>query len=432
MTDVRPFRGLRYDPGRVELARVLVPPYDVVTPRERIEFWERDPYNAIRLELTRDPGEEASTDYASVAETLGRWRGDGVLRADAEPAFYALRQRFVAPLHAGEGREGASLERVGFFGALRLEDYAVRIVRPHERTMSGPKADRLKLLRATRANLSPIFLLYEDREQALAATLEAAFEGETLAARDAAGTLHELAPLTAPESIAVLRSFLAEHPVVIADGHHRYETALAYRAEQRAASGSGPASAAGEAPWERTLAYFANAHAPGSLLLPIHRVILKGSAPSDAAWRERLPAWQETRHRLAAGESIADALAAHLAPLADRHAFAADDGSGTLRVFSRKRSDELSVRAIHREVIEGVFGLDEEAVRDGAVAFPKSALEAARSVREGRGAVALYLNPLTPDDVFAVTAAGEVLPQKSTFFFPKLPSGLVFRSFEDA
>jgi uncharacterized protein (DUF1015 family) len=129
------------------------------------------------------------------------------------------------------------------------------------------------------------------------------------------------------------------------------------------------------------------------------------------------------------GEALPAMLDSHLAPLADRPAFAADDGSGALRIFSRPRQagDDLSIRVLHAEVLQGVFGLDAAAVRDGAVAFPKHAPEAAREVRAGRGTVALYLNPLAPEDVFRVTGAGEILPQKSTFFFPKLPSGLVFR-----
>jgi hypothetical protein len=131
-------------------------------------------------------------------------------------------------------------------------------------------------------------------------------------------------------------------------------------------------------------------------------------------------------------EAVPDLLARHLAPRADAIAFAADDGSGVLRVFARAPSgDELGIRAIHAEVLAGVFGLDEAAVRDGAVAFPKLAIEAAREVRAGRGTVALYLNPLRPQDVFRVTGAGEILPQKSTFFMPKIPSGLLFRSFDD-
>ena len=160
MTDVRPFRALRYDPRRVELARVLAPVYDVVAPEERPLYWERDPYNALRLELTRSVEEEAATDYAETAARLAEWRREGVLVRDAEPALYVLRQTFTAP-------DGRALARTGFLAALRLEDYARRIVRPHERTLAGPKADRLKILRATRANLSSVFLLYEDRANEL-------------------------------------------------------------------------------------------------------------------------------------------------------------------------------------------------------------------------------------------------------------------------
>jgi uncharacterized protein (DUF1015 family) len=423
VTDVRPFRALRYDPARVDLDRVIAPPYDVVTPEERAFYWTRDPHGAIRLELTRDVGAEAATDYRDVADSLSAWQREGVLRRDPLPALYALRQRF-------EGPDGAVHVREGFFAALRLESYERRVVRPHERTLAGPKADRLKLLRATRANLSPIFLLYEDPDRALTGLLAERLDaGPAAVARDPSGVEHRLVAIADPAPIAQVCRFLAERPVVIADGHHRYETALAYRDEQRAGAageGHGPAV---EAPFERVLAYFADAYAPGSLLLPIHRVVREVPAPDDAGWRARLPGWEERRVRCPDAQEIPALLAEHLAPLADRQAFAADDGSGVLRIFSRTRRDagEIGTRVLHAEVLGGVFGLDEVAVRDGAVAFPKKALEAAREVREGRGTVALYLNPLHPEDVFRVTAAGEVLPQKSTFFHPKLPTGLCFR-----
>lgn len=427
MTDVRPFRALRYDPRRVALPDVLAPVYDVVAPEDRALYYDRHPYNALRLELTRRVEDEASTDYAEVAERLAAWRSEGILRRDEAPAFYVLRQRFEPP-GPGAAREGA-LERVAFFGAVRLEDYARRIVRPHERTLAGPKADRLKILRATRTNLSAVLLLYEDREMALAETLAAALRApEALTAKDDAGVEHTLAPLRDAEACARIRAFLAERPVVIADGHHRYETGLAYRDERRAAEpGAGP-----EGPFERILACFANAYAPGSLLLPIHRLVRKGP-PADAVPWERLVAqgWSSRELEVGEAESVPAALRAHLAPLEGRHAFAADDGRGRLRLFWREAGGgELTVRVLHREVLEGVFGLDDEAVRQGAVAFPKSALQTATDVRAGRGTVALYLNPLRPEDVFAVTAAGETLPQKSTYFFPKLPTGLVFRTLE--
>jgi uncharacterized protein (DUF1015 family) len=420
VTDVRPFRALRYDPKRVDLGKVLAPPYDVIAADERARLWDRDPHSAIRLELTREVGEEARTDYHEVAERLGEWRRSGVLVRDARAAFYALRQRFAGP-------DGSPVERVGWFAELRLEDYEKRVVRPHERTLAAPRADRLKLLRATRANLSAVFFLYEDREHTLGPLLGAALEApDATPVRDAEGVEHTLVRVADPAPQAVLRSFLADRSCVIADGHHRYETALEYRDERlRAEPGAGEA-----APFRSILAYFANAYAPGTLLLPIHRVIRKGPAPTDAAWRERLAGWEERSAAVESAEEIPALLARWLEPLRHRHAFAADDGSGRLRVFARPDDGELGVRVIHREVLHGVFGIGEDAVRDGAVDFPKSALAAARHVREGRGAVAIYLNPLEPEDVFRVTAAGELLPQKSTFFHPKLPTGLLFRALE--
>jgi uncharacterized protein (DUF1015 family) len=418
MTDVRPFRALRYDPARVDLSRVIVPPYDVVAADDRAAFFERDPHNAIRLELTRDIADEAGTDYRHVRETLDAWIAQQVLTRDAEPALYPLRQSFTAP-------DGTRLARDGFFALVHLEDYERRIVRPHERTLAGPKADRLKLLRAARANLSVVFLLYEDREHALAPLLREALENESVGtARDESGAEHRLARLRDRAAIRDVARFLADRPVVIADGHHRYETALTYRDERRAA-GEGSAI---DAPHEWLLVYLANAFAPGSLLLPIHRLVLKGALPTEVGLRERLPGWESRSVPIADPSELPELLARHLEPLRDRHAFAADDASGRLRIFWRARSGaELTVRVIHREVIEGLFGLDEAAVHAGAIAYPKSALQTARDLRAGRGAVALYLNPLTAEDVFRVTSAGEVLPQKSTFFTPKLPSGLVFR-----
>ena len=422
MTEIRAFRALRYDPARVDLGRVVVPPYDVIAADERAVYWDRDPHNAIRLELTRDAADEASTDYREVAQALAAWQQEGALVRDARPAVYALRQRFPAP-------DGSEHVRDGFFALLHLEDYERRIVRPHERTLSGPKADRLKLFRATGANLSSVFLLYEDPERTLNELLAASLDaGPAAVARDAAGVEHRLVPVEDADAIDRVVRFLAERPVVIADGHHRYETALQYRDEQRAKADTDVA----DAPYEFTLAYFANAYAPGTLLLPIHRVVREVPAPDDAAWTARLPRWSQQRVALPGADAVPALLERHLAPLADRHAFAADDGSGVLRIFSRTRAvgDDLSIRVLHAEVLQGVFGLGDAAVRDGAVAFPKHAPEAAREVRGGRGRVALYLNPLVAEDVFRVTAAGEILPQKSTFFHPKLPSGLVFRQLD--
>ncbi len=424
MTDVRPFHAVRYDTKRVELSNVIVPPYDVIAVDERGTFFDRDPHNAIRFELTRNVQDEAGADYAEIADTLAAWRASGVLIQDDEPGYYVMKQTFTAP-------DGEKLTRIGFYAELGLAEYDERVVLPHERTLAGPKADRLKLLRAARANLSSVFLLYEDKALETSALLESAFTGggEVLgSARDDGGVEYVLARLTDPGALAKLEAFMKPRPCVIADGHHRYETALAYRAERRAAA----ANADPSAPYESTLAYFANAYAPGSLLLPIHRVIKQVPAPSEAEWQARLGGWRMQRFEVGGVDSIAAALAKHLAPLAGRAAFAAETGDGALLVFERDEplGEALMVRVIESDVIGAVFDLTPEAVRDGAVSFPKSAERAAREVRDGEGTVALYLNPLSPDDVFRVTGAGEVMPQKSTFFYPKVPTGMAFRVHE--
>jgi uncharacterized protein (DUF1015 family) len=338
-----------------------------------------------------------------------------------------LRQRFTAP-------DGQVLERMGFYAELGLEEYERRVILPHERTLAGPKADRLKVLRAARANLSSVFLLYEDREDVLGSILEAAFsapQGRIAQARDDAGVVYELAQLTDPQAVASVQEFMAGRPSVIADGHHRYETALEYRREQRAAGGE----TSSRAPFDSTLAYLANAYAPGSLLLPVHRVVRSGVAPDAEGWARALPGWA-CRSLPAPGDARAvSALASEtLAKLTGRPAFVADAGDGQLRVLTRDGplGDELMVRILEHDVIGSVFGLSPEDIRNGAVGFPKSAERAARDVREGAGAVALYLNPVSPDDVFRVTGSGERMPQKSTFFYPKIPTGMVFRLHEES
>ena len=425
MTVVRPFRAVRYDTARVDLSNVIVPPYDVIAADERASFFDRDPHNAIRFELTRDVADEADADYAWIRETFDAWCESGVLVRDAEPAYYVMGQRYAAP-------SGEVLERVGFFAELALEEYDTRVVRPHERTLAGPKADRLKLLKAAEANLSSVFLLYEDRDDALGKLLAGTLDRDPIGtARDAAGVEYRLARMTDPDALERVRRFLADRPSVIADGHHRYETALEYRRAKSLEAGS---RAPLDAPWQSTIAYFANAYAPGSLLLPIHRVVREIAPPSEQVWREKLPGWEVKALPATPAEAIEARLAEELAPLAGRPAFVAEAADGTLLLIQRPEplGRALMVRIIESEVLGRVFGLDPEAIRGGAVRFPKSARRAAEELREGQGTVALYLNPMSPDDVFRATAEGEVMPQKSTFFYPKIPTGMVFRDHRPA
>lgn len=418
MTDLRPFRALRYDAARVEIEAVLAPVYDVVAPEERGVFYDRHPHNALRLDMLRDAAGESHTDYAESARRLAQWRSAGILRLDDQPGLYVLRQQ-------SRDEEGRALSRTGFFASLGLADYAERMVRPHERTMAGPRADRLKLLRATRANLSSVFLLYADRARRLDALLESALAAPgAIRVRDAAGVWNEFAPLRGAQAIGEVQRFFAERPVVIADGHHRYETALAYRSEC-AAQGVLPGSA-------RILAYFANAFGAGSRLLPIHRLVRR-ARPGPVDWAAlSTQGWRKDEAPLSAVEKLPALLREHLAPLGEKgYGFAADAGDGRLLLFSRPAGEgELAVRAIHREVLGGVFGLSDADVRGGAVAFPKSAVEAARALRAGEGICALYLNATPADAVLKVAEAGETMPQKSTLFAPKLATGLLFRCLE--
>ncbi|MBC8188628.1 MAG: DUF1015 domain-containing protein, partial [Proteobacteria bacterium] len=312
MTVVRPFRAVRYDTKRVDLSKVIVPPYDVIAADERGGFFDLDLHNAIRFELTREAADDAEANYDWIRETLDAWRESGVLIRDDEPAYYVMAQRFTAP-------SGEVLERIGFIGELQLESYDARIVRPHERTLAGPKADRLKLMRAAEANLSCVFLLYEDREDELGELLSRALEqGEVGRATDQAGVSYRLGRLSDPDEIQHLQTFLAARPSVIADGHHRYETTLEYQREQIESIGD----RAG-APWQSTIAFFANAYAAGSLLLPIHRVVREVPAPSEEQWRALLPDWTISRLPAVHADEIDAQLAKELAPLSEFPAFVA-------------------------------------------------------------------------------------------------------------
>jgi uncharacterized protein (DUF1015 family) len=394
VSEIRPFAALRY--ARDPEPRIA-PPYDVLSDADRERF-AAEPENVVHLTLP--PGPEGERDYAAARARLARWLAAGVLVRDAEPALYVLRERTP--------RERL---RHGFFGLLRLADYAERVVLPHERTMPGPKRDRLLLTRAVEANLEPLFFLYEDREGALARDLEAAARGAPLAsARGPDGTGLELRAVAEAGAIARAAKFLDARPLVIGDGHHRYETMLAYRDERRLLA----RTASPEAPYEWVLGYFVNAFDPGTEIRAIHRALRDLSADPARVLRERgfrVEELPEARDP--------DALVARLAPRQkDAHAFAFVAAGRPALLAERPRGEPLDVEVLHAELLPAL---------GGTLAFdaePARALE-----RAGPSGCAVLLNPVAPDDLFRVVSSGAVLPQKSTFFTPKVPSGLVLRDF---
>ncbi len=394
MAVVRPLAGWRYDPARVgDIGQVLAPPYDVITPAEQAELYARSPYNVIRLILPRE-----AERGATAARTLREWIDAGILRPDPEPAVYLYSQQFSLP-------DGSTRRRDGLLCRLRLEDFASGVVRPHERTLPGPKADRLAILRATGANLSAIFGLYDRAGEPVRELLGGAALGAPLV--DVSGW-HQLWRVTDSAAIARVQAALAQESIIIADGHHRYETALAYRDEQ-------PGNEAAE----YVLAYLANMEEEGVVILPTHRLVrgpLRVDGPTlEARLREAFALEPlDPRRRRSAGEI--DCVLPDR-PLRLRAGPAARARLGDLPPVLR----ELEVELLRRAILEPILGAGAEELD-----FTHEDDEALAAVTDGRAAVAFLVNPPSMAQVRQVCLAGEVMPEKSTYFYPKLATGLVF------
>jgi len=394
MAVVRPLAGWRYDPARVgDIGQVLAPPYDVITPAEQAELYARSPYNVIRLILPRE-----AERGATAARTLREWIDAGILRPDPEPAVYLYSQQFSLP-------DGSTRRRDGLLCRLRLEDFASGVVRPHERTLPGPKADRLAILRATGTNLSAIFGLYDRAGEPVRELLGGAALGAPLV--DVSGW-HQLWRVTDSAAIARVQAALAQESIIIADGHHRYETALAYRDEQ-------PGNEAAE----YVLAYLANMEEEGVVILPTHRLVrgpLRVDGPTlEARLREAFALEPlDPRRRRSAGEI--DCVLPDR-PLRLRAGPAARARLGDLPPVLR----ELEVELLRRAILEPILGAGAEELD-----FTHEDDEALAAVTDGRAAVAFLVNPPSMAQVRQVCLAGEVMPEKSTYFYPKLATGLVF------
>ena len=410
-----PFRALRYDPERVALGAVLAPPYDVIDDREHAELEARDPHNVVRLTLPKADGEPGAA-YASAAAALAAWREAGVLRPDPAPALYVYEERTADHVQRG------------LVGALGLSPAEDGIVLPHENTMAGPVADRLALMTAVEADLEPIFLVYDGggAASALVATADSSVPQVEVETPD--GIMHRLWAVTVPEVLAVVEADLAGRRAVIADGHHRYATFLAYQAERHRAGG-------GPGPWDLGLAFLVDGSAFGPKVEAIHRVV-PGLAASDAAARAD-GTWTV---REVAG-TVDDALAELAKAGVEGPAFVVTDGD---RHWSLTEPDPaeltaalpadrsaawgaLDVTIAHLLLIRRTWGLDD---REGIVDYAHD-VESAIAAARASGGTALLLNPTPVAGVAAVAAAGDRMPRKSTLFVPKPATGLLIRAFAD-
>jgi uncharacterized protein (DUF1015 family) len=401
--EVRPFAGIRYQVPSRDLHKVLAPPYDVISPAAQRELYERDPRNVVRLILNRTEGEAA---YADAGATFRRWVQQGVLAAEERPVFYVLEQTF--------GAGGRALTRHGLFARFRAEDPGRGVILPHEQTRQGPREDRYRLLLATRANFSPIFLMFPDPSGRFAEAAAAVAAAAPLASyTDDGGVAHRLWRVDEDGAIAAFEQSLAGAKAYIADGHHRHATALRYRDEV------GPDGA-----W--TMGYFTPLEGPGLVVLPYHRILSAG--PSLAEARRAL----QGVFRLTDATSAGDA--AHRASASGApYAFGlAAPGQGALLAEALPAAERLlpdaappSLRALdtwflHHAVLQPLLEVPEEAVD-----YVHSQAEAEEAVARGACRLAVLVRPTPVGQIVDVAEAGESMPAKSTFFHPKVPSGLV-------
>ncbi|MGH2785880.1 MAG: DUF1015 family protein [Actinomycetota bacterium] len=412
MAAISPFRGLRYDLETVgDLGTVAAPPYDVIPPEALERFEHASPSNVVRLILGRQ--EAGSDQYTRAAETLEAWIRDGVLVRDAGERVTVYEQRFTAG-----GR--ARVQR-GVLVAAAIEDEPETIL-PHERTMAAPVEDRLKLLRATRTNLSPVFAVYSADDGGAREVVARVVETEPWAtwSSDDDGVAHKAWILEDPDDIAAIVRTLASAVVVIADGHHRYHTAREYRRERHAADGAGP--------WDAMLFYLVDSGWCGPALLPIHRVV-------DTPAGEVVSRLSETFEVEPAGGSDADALAAELEQRREvgrTFALLGPDGAHWLTVSDKEAEADampadrpavwrdLDVAVLEWFVMRRLLG----GVEARYVHHPH---EAAKLVADGEAGAAFLLAPPSFESVRAIAEIGEAMPPKSTFFVPKPRTGVVLR-----
>lgn len=434
MTDIVPFRALRYDPHQVKLGDVVTQPYDKITEPMQTRYYELSPHNLVRIIL----GRRGETDtprfnvYARAAEYLHDWRAGGILKQDIEPSIYLYSQTFAIP-----GTRDLA-ERRGMIALGRIHDYADGVVFRHEQTLAKPREDRLNLLRATRAHFGQIFMLYGDPQSEMEGLLaKHAGEEPDISVLDEYEVLHRVWRVHEPALLHAMQEKMKDKKVLIADGHHRYETALAYRDERRQQSRAADPNAA----HEFVMMTFIPMESRGLVILPTHRII-QGLPTYDRehmledAGRffdiNRIDLRTESRSATTLLEEAGGAGTAFVAVTRQGpYLLRAKKGAvhDALSGISDRQS-ALDVVQLHKIMLERVLGIPEEAIRNQEhVVYERDAFEAISRVRQGAN-VAFLMNPARIEQVRDAAFAGEVLPQKSTDFYPKLLSGLTIYALE--
>jgi uncharacterized protein (DUF1015 family) len=442
MAHLFPFRAYRYNPAKTDPARVLTQPYDKITPEMQKRYAASSPYNLITVE--KGPVREGDTSpndvYARAARALDEWISARVLIQDPAPSFYAYFQEFDVP---GTAQRHV---RKGLIALCKLEDYSAGVVFRHEQTLAGPKADRLELLRQTRVHTGQLFMLYDDPAAKLDAILEKVSAAPpTMDMRDEFGVVHYIWRIAEPETIAAIQSAMADKTLVIADGHHRYETALAYRNEQRTKHGATDP----DAPYEKVMMTLVNSHSQGLTILPTHRVIAGLANFSYSSLLKQLSEYFDIHEIPMEGGATKRASTAReqlAAAGTSGRAIGAYAGGDILALLILKpganlaqplpnaspRQRELDVVLLHDYILEKCLGISAESVRQETnTRYERETSNAISAVAEGRAQICFLLNPVRVEQVMQMALADEVLPQKSTDFYPKMLSGVTIYRLEE-
>jgi uncharacterized protein (DUF1015 family) len=423
---LRPFQGVLYDPRRVNLSRVVAPPYDVISPADQKRFYQQDPHNVVRLIAgeVHPSDTQQNNKYTRAAAFFRDWLADGILRREASPRLYVYRHQFVDPT------SGASRSRLGILGVVELEPFG-RGVLPHEQTHARAKADRLSLTRAVIANLSPVFALYEDPQSAVRPIIEPAMADPPLTSITGEdGDHHTIWSLEGDQRFTQLAEIFNTSTLYIADGHHRYETALNFRNFQRQQHPETPSDAA----FNYVLMLLVDVRDPGLTILSTHRVLHDLAAFDATELLRRL----SEHYRVVARDSRADLLAAMRQeggghriglglPPTSYYTVDIDEGEAADPV------SRLDVSVLHREILNRLLGLQQAEVEEERyLSYSRDVDAVLTRVETGTAQAAFLLRPPAVQDVVEVAQAGQVMPQKSTYFFPKPASGIVFNPLDAA
>jgi uncharacterized protein (DUF1015 family) len=433
MAIVSPFRGIHYDVGKVgDLSEVVAPPYDVISPEEQNQLHLRNLRNIVWVDfgLEKEGDGPSENKYTRAAGYFRLWQSEGTLVRDGSPAFSYYEQEFDI-----QGR--GTVVRKGFLGALRLSAFGEGTVYPHEKTHSRPKEDRLQLMRATQAHMSPIFALYSDPSDRVAGALVGKVRrAPDFLATDDLGVKHRVWTVDDPTVIATAARQMLDKKIFIADGHHRYETALAFRDEMRRKHG-----AREDAAYEHVLMFLCNMDDEGIVILPTHRGVHSLARFSEDSFAEKVRGVLPMETRKGSPE---DAMRAVASAGREGKAIAWSAGGGRFHLitfpdFPRFCEERLSgfpaslrkldVVLLHGFLFEQILGITPEAVTAGQhVKYYKDPAIAAADLESGSIQAAFFLNPVTVEEFRDVSLSGHVLPQKTTFFYPKILTGLLIHS----